>query len=289
MTKDASRSSGRMTLIVITVIICLVGGWYLGAKYGLRLPFQATRGVPSSANAVPENQVQGTSSNGSIVATKTVQWSSADYKIIQRCDGEIKNAGGTAPYCIGKNTLSIIDPRGNKTDIDIRHASSSSDVPVFVSADTVALSSAKATILIGYGADACRTQGTCTSESLDNLISYAYVAGEDSPDYRALIHYPQTGTAVWNASGKKAAFIPNTCSAGGCTMQSIKGYDLEKDISQSLTTVVAVGSDDPNADATDPAGELLARWLDVKWTDDSHLSATVRESDGSKKVVTAVF
>ncbi|MFA5129645.1 MAG: hypothetical protein WC477_01850 [Patescibacteria group bacterium] len=277
----------HVILVCLGLILCLGIGWYIGMKY---------RPMASPDGSVDEQQPLGQAFEPpeEHVATLRVSWNNVDYSVSQWCEGSIQHPGSDAPYCIGKNKLTIsylqaVNQKIIVTDLDIRDTSSPDDSHILINAFLVAQSSTRATILISYAADACRTKGDCPPDAPTNFVTYAYVAGSDSPAFRALVHYPPSGTAVWNSAGTKSVFIPNTCGAGGCSLQPLVGYDLEKDSASNITDVSAVGSDDPNADASDPTGQPLPRWISVKWTDDSHVSAIIRQPDGTKKTVGGGF
>lgn len=132
----------------------------------------------------------------------------------------------------------------------------------------------------------------------DNYETIAFNLADNT--FRDIKNYPLRGNAIWNRSGTKAVFYPETCGGAGCSSEAIIGYNLAADESKNVSSekaaydsyICASGKKcwtDCGAPSSGAKRKCLSVWNNLHWVDDNKVLATIISSNGEKKEVTLVF
>lgn len=222
-----------------------------------------------------------------VVSVEAIKVGETTYTFRQRCNGKIDVAPNqTIPFCIGDNQLTVTAGDEKPVVLDNTSDVTAQAAPVLRPLHFVPSSSGKGTLLVSYGPDTCVTTDDCGGDFEPNHVTHAYALGTAEAKLRPLSHYPVTGKGVWNPSGTKAVFIPETCGGASCVESTLIGYDLAADVAQPATTQKAAGS---MTEAKDSAGKRLAQWVTVTWKSETEFTATYTDSKGKSLTVEGKF
>lgn len=286
--------------VLIGIIAC-VAGMLIGISV---LPYfieqKETSQIPTASKII-ESEISRTGS-GAIVGTvllntKTIVWNNKIYVFIHTCDGKVKvgtlfgGEGEKIGFCLGRNTLTLLDSDEKVTLISDITETDINKVPVLIHVELLP-KSPNGTALVSYSQESCTTNGDCGAGMPTN---YATVAVDlNNGSYRNIRNYPERGTPVWNLMATKAIFIPQTCGGAGCLTAPIIGYNLKKDETNGrLTTEVAAGDDAQLSLGVSnyPSNQEVKQqyWKNLSWTTDSQFTAVIVDVDGKEKIVTGTF
>ena len=240
--------------------------------------------------------------SGKVIYWMNINSNNQKYKFEHYCDGFVKlykndaNHSGLAPsdstyyYCIGRNQL-FLNLDGKLSMIKDEIVSDAKDALLFT--DIKRLSSG--VVLISYSANACVTVNNCGVGMPSNYVTIAFNLADNT--FREIKKYPSRGEAIWNRSGTKAVFYPETCGGAGCDEGSIVGYNLESDESKDVSSEKAA-YDSYNcgngkncwADCGSPdSNGCLSVWDNLYWLDDDKVSATIISPNGEKQEISIIF
>lgn len=262
----------------------------------------ATPGVSNN----PEASAVLTASepSGKVIYWMNINWDKKKYRFEHYCDGSVKlykndeNHSGLVPddstyyYCVGRNQL-FLNLDGKMSVIKDEVISEAKNTPIFTD---VKLIPSAAVILISYSPNACFTVDDCGVGMPDNYVTVAYNLVDNT--FRDIKNYPANGEAIWNKSGVKAVFYPETCGGAGCSDASIIGYDLVKDEAKDASSEQAAydsyncGSGKncwADCGSPDSIGKCLSVWGALHWIDNSNVSATIISPTGGREEITFAF
>jgi len=304
-------------IIALILIVLIAGGSYLnkGADNAGNPEASPSNGVagPSASNnpevlATPDagkpTAVTASEPFGKVIYWMNIISNKKNYKFEHYCDGSVKlykndaNGSGLVPadstyyYCIGRNQL-FLNLDGEMSVIKDEVISGAQNAPIFT--DIKLLSSG--IILISYSPNACFTVNDCGVGMPNNYITIAFSIADST--FRIIKNYPSHGEAIWNRSGIKAIFYPETCGGAGCDEASVIGYDLTIDEAKDVSSEKAAYDSNmcgagkncwANCGSPDSvSGKCLSAWDSLRWVDDSKVSATIISSAGDKKETTFEF
>lgn len=295
-------------IIAIILVVVIAGGSYLQkGSYGTEKPEASSSSAivgPSVSNN-PEDSATPTAlePSGKVIYWMNINWNKKKYKFEHYCDGSVKlynndaNHSGLVPadstyyYCIGRNQL-FLNLDGKMLIVKDEAISEAKNALIFT--DVKLLPSATA-ILISYSPNVCFTVNDCGVGMPDNYVTIAFNLADNT--FRDIKNYPSNGEAIWNKSGTKAVFYPETCGGAGCDEASIIGYDLLSDEAKDISSEKAAydsnscGSEKNCwANCGSPSSNgCLSVWDNLHWVDDKNVSATIISPTGEKKEITFAF
>lgn len=274
-----------------TLLALLIGGVVLLGVLAI-LQNQEIKRLSSDETEVVEQQnvaQEPAAGSGDIVAKKTVQGAGFLFDVIHYCDGTVMTnmADGVEPaqFCVGENTLVFKDGLREKIII-AETINSAVRAPVLTDVALVPTESGLKRLLISYGPDACRTTDDCGAGMPENWVSYVFNVADLTA--RPLANYPLSGDGVWNSNGTKALFVLNACGGAGCSVMQLVGYDLESDTQKPVTTEKAAFRQFEQV-PQDIDESLLPYWDGAKWTSNTEFSATIVNTNKTKKVIKGTF
>lgn len=185
-------------------------------------------------------------------------------------------------YCLGENQLVVIQKGTAPKVLLTQNFAEDVNAPILIKVETVPSSNL---VLISYSPEPCTTTGDCGVSAPINYVTLAYNLKDGT--VRAIKKYPSDGQPLWNTSGTKAIFVPDTCGGAGCQAIPLIGYELTQDATRSITTDKAVGTTE--SQAADASGVPLPRWGAVQWKTDTDFVANLIKIDGSTQEVAGKF
>lgn len=300
----------KPALIIIIILAVLI----ISDRYFQKNPGEAAKLEASPSNAIAGPSVSNNSEASAVPIAiepsgKVIYWmniisNKKNYKFEHRCDGSVKlykndaNHSGLVPadstyyYCIGRNQL-FLNLDGEMSLIKDETVSEAQNAPILT--DIKLLPSA-ATILISYSPNACFTVNDCGVGMPTNYVTIAFSLSDNT--FRDIKNYPSNGGAIWNRSGTKAVFYPETCAGAGCSEASIIGYDLASDEAKDVSGEKAAYSSLDcgsgkncwaNCASSDGQGNCLSVWDNLYWLDDKNVSVAIISPTGEKKEIALAF
>lgn len=248
----------------------------------------------SSPTASSSGQSLRTASTGQATQTPTNEYQTLTQKMVgqvqfaQLCKGVAKEVylfgdeRRPVSYCLGENQLVVIQKGAESKVLLTQNITGDVNAPILIKVETVPSSNL---VLISYSPEPCTTTGDCGVGAPINYVTLAYNLKDGT--VRAIKKYPSDGQPLWNASGTKAIFVPDTCGGAGCQAIPLIGYDLTQDATRSITTDKAVGTQETAA--RDASGQPLPKWGAIQWKNDSDFVANIIKIDGSTQEVAGKF
>lgn len=299
----------KPALVIAIILIAVIfdrSYWQKGSDNKQNSEASPSNSVGPSISNNPEASIApiALEPSGKVIYWMNIISNKKNYKFEHYCDGSVKlykndaNHSGLVPadstyyYCIGRNQL-FLNLDGKMSVIKDEAISEAKDAPIFT--DIKLLPSA-AVILISYSPNACFTVNDCGAGMPGNYVTIVYNLSDNT--FRDIKNYPGDGEAIWNRSGTKAVFYPETCAGAGCSEKSIIGYDLVKDEAKDVSSEKAAYDSNncgngkncwANCGSPDGSGECLSVWNNLHWADDSKVSATIISSTGEKNEITFAF
>lgn len=223
------------------------------------------------------------------IVQKTIAWNGKVYQFQHRCKGTVVVAPDQSiPFCIGDNELSILDPvLGSLKELKKETIANVADANVFFDAELIPSSEKSGNVLISYAKDLCMTTNDCGVGMPTNYVTSVY--NLEKHTLKGLVNYPRDGKPVWNPSGTKAIFYPDTCGGAGCEAVFLGGYDLTNDKTKSITTVAGAANSVNDLKLNDVNGNALPVWSDIYWKNDTDFSASLVFPNNTTKVVTGKY
>ncbi len=187
----------------------------------------------------------------------------------------------TVPYCVGKNTLTVTDRNRSITEtIDESDTTDASNSPLLLKVETTNASGK--TVLVSYAPETCATTANCGAGMPTHYVTIAYFP--QTATYVKLHAFPSYGVPVWNPSGTKAVFYPESAGGAGYSEDVLIGYDVPTDNETSVTSERAAW-DAHGAQPFNVEGTPLPAWSNIVWIDDDHFTALITNPDGTTKTV----
>lgn len=297
------------TALIVAIILALfvVGGIYLQEDSSNDQKVENDLSSPTASSDIEKTPaIDNSVPSGKVIYWMYVTWNQKKYKFEHYCDGSVKlykndsnKSGVVSPdetyyYCIGRNQL-FLNLEGELSLIKDEIISEAKDAPLFTDVKKLLPSS---TVLISYSPNACITVNDCGIGMPTNYETIAFDLTDKT--FRDIKNYPENGNAIWNKSGTKAVFYPETCGGAGCDEGAIIGYDLATDESKNISSEKAAydSSECGNgkncwancgSPASGTSGECLSVWDNLHWLDDNKVSATIISPSGDKQEILLTF
>lgn len=280
--------------LIVAIVLGMIAVTLGVLAYIQRSQIIALKGqlVTSGSLKASSDQSPEASIPGAVVTEKSIRAGGSDVSIQYLCFGEIKEGVGefkgakdVPSYCVGSYELVALIG-DSSVSIGSGQATSGKDAPIL--SKIKAFGPRESMLLISFK-PSCTATGDCGLGMPMNSISFVFSSEDFSS--RAISHFPEQGTPIWNALATKALFIPDTCGGGGCSTLPVLGYDIEKDEERDVTTEVAVGlgEDGKPSDAMNVFGDRLPSWKSVEWNGADAFTAIFVDVDGTQKEVKGVF
>lgn len=243
--------------------------------------------------------------SGKVIYWMYVTWDKKKYKFEHYCDGSVKiykndsnHSGAVSPdsthyYCIGRNQL-FLNLDGELSGVKDETITEAKNAPLFT--DLKRLSSG--TVLISYAPNACITANDCGVGMPVNYETIAFNLTDNT--FRDIKNYPKNGNAIWNKSGTKAVFYPETCGGVSCEEEAIIGYNLALDESKGVSNEKAAYDSYNCANgkncwancgfsSSGTENKCLSVWNNLRWLDNYKVSATIISPSGDKQEIAITF
>lgn len=284
----AERREGKThrnlaTLLVVALVALGLMLWRV--DHELTFLSETLHSISEDVRSSNRTKALSESSKFTVVAQRTIKTNAGLLTFIHSCQGKIDALDDQAlPFCVGENKLSFTKDDGKPLEVLKSASSSAAESPVLMDLQLLA----SGNVLVSYAADPCETADQCGAGQPYNHVTAVVDAA--TGEHRALENYPGRGWAHWNAIGTKAVFVPDTCTAEGCTAELLHGYDLAKDTfapvgteaDAGVGTMETVGEGGVRPEYVDADGNPLAVWSanPVEWKDNDSFTAHLTVQNG---------